>query len=107
MKNEYGQPLDANGYSRSILQDDLTVCYRCGRSCEKLDRHEVFPSANRQKSKSYGLWVMLCHETCHLYGVHKDPKEAERLKMKAQRVAMKHYGWTKEEFIQRFGKSYI
>lgn len=98
---------DRNGYEPSILQDDLSVCWRCGRSCEKLDRHEVWGGALRAKSKRLGLWVMLCHQTCHLNGVHKDAREAERLRKKAQRVAMKVYGWSKEEFINQFGRSYI
>lgn len=99
--------MDNNGYNPSVLQDDLTYCYVCGRSCEKLDRHEVFGGSLRQKSKSLGLWIMLCHESCHLYGVHQFPAKYEYIKQKAQRIAMKHYGWTKEDFIREFGKSYI
>lgn len=99
--------LDRNGYAPSILQDDLTVCYRCGHAYQKLDRHEVFGGSNRKKSKALGLWVMLCHDSCHLHGVHKDAKEALRLKQKAQRVAMKTYEWTTDDFIREFGKNYI
>lgn len=107
MKNEYGVELDRNGYAPSILQDDLSFCYRCGRSDRKLDRHEVFGAANRGKSKSLGLWVMLCHDACHLNGVHKDASEALRLKRKAQRVAMRHYGWNEEDFIEIIGRNYV
>ena len=99
--------LDRNGYAPSILQDDYSYCYRCGHSDQKLDRHEIYGAANRQKSKALGLWVMLCHDTCHLNGVHKDAKEALRFKKKAQRIAMKHYDWTTEEFIQIIGRNYI
>lgn len=99
--------LDRNGYAPSILQDDLTECYRCGHSHEKLDRHEIYGAANRKKSKALGLWVMLCHDSCHLNGVHKDASENRRLKQKAQRIAMKHYGWTTEDFIREIGKNYI
>ncbi len=100
---------DRNGYNPSILQseEEQAYCYRCGRSCEKLDRHEVWGGVNRDKSKQYGLWVTLCHESCHLNGVHADAKEAQRLRTKAQRIAMKHYGWSKEDFIRLFGRSYI
>lgn len=53
---------DRNGYSPSILQSDLEVCYNwpsdycCGG---KLDRHEVFGGTYRAKSKAFGLWVTL------------------------------------------------
>jgi len=99
--------MDSNGYNPSILQDDLSYCYCCGRSAEKLDRHEIFGAANRKKSKELGLWVMLCHQSCHLGGVHTYPYKYIYLKQKAQRIAMKHYGWTKEEFIEKFGRSFI
>lgn len=98
--------MDRNGYNESILQDDYSFCYVCGRTSEKLDRHEIFGGPYRQKSKELGLWVMLCHQSCHLNGVHAFPKHYEYLKQKAQRIAMKHYGWTKEEFIEKFGRSY-
>ena len=98
--------MDRNGYNPSILQDDLTYCYCCGRTCEKLDRHEIFGGPNRQKSKELGLWVMLCHDSCHLNGVHAFPKKYEYLKQKAQRIAMKRYGWTTEDFIREFGRNY-
>ena len=99
--------MDRNGYNPSILQDDLSYCYCCGRTCEKLDRHEIFGGANRQKSKEFGLWVMLCHESCHLNGVHAFPKNYEYLKKKAQRIAMKRYGWEQIEFISMFGRNYL
>lgn len=99
--------MDRNGYNDSILQDDLTYCYVCGRSCEKLDRHEVFGGAYRQKSKRYGLWIMLCHNSCHLNGVHAFPRQYEYIKAKAQGIAMRQYMWTKEDFIKEFGKSYV
>lgn len=99
--------LDRNGYAPSILQDDLSCCFLCGHSDMKLDRHEVWGAANRQKSKRLGLWVMLCHDACHLYGVHKYAVLANRLKKKAQLIAMEHYGWTIEDFIKEFGKNYL
>lgn len=99
--------MDSNGYNPSILQDDLSYCYVCGRRAEKLDRHEIFGASSRQRSKELGLWVMLCHQSCHLGGVHAFPSKYLYLKEKAQRVAMKHYGWTKDDFIRKFGRSYI
>lgn len=96
-----------NGYNPSILQDDLGYCYCCGRSNAKLDRHEIFGGAYRARSKELGLWVVLCHESCHINGVHAFPRQYAYLKQKAQRVAMKHYHWSTDEFIEYFGRNYL
>ena len=109
MKNEYGETLDRNGYAPSIMQSDLTRCYRCGRTSGKLDRHEVFGGSNRAKSKRYGLWLMLCHDGCHLgtWGVHYNAEAMAQLHREGQEAAMEAYGWTVEEFRKRIGKSYL
>lgn len=99
--------LDRNGYAPSILQDDLSCCFMCGHSDMKLDRHEVYHGSNRQKSKALGLWVMLCHDSCHLYGVHRYAVLDKRLKKESQRKAMEHYGWTTEDFIKIIGRNYL
>lgn len=104
--NEFGKALDRNGYSASILQQ-AECCFRCGATVGKLDRHEVFGGIDREKSKRYGLWVRLCHLTCHLDGVHQDAEYARRLRCYAQKRAMDEYGWSVDEFRQKFGKSYI
>ena len=98
---------DKNGYAPSIMQTDLHKCFRCGRTTGKLDRHEIYGNANRQKSKRLGLWVILCHQDCHLDGVHAQRKIAEALKQAGQVAAMKTYGWTKEDFIREIGRNYL
>ena len=107
MQEVYRPHLSRNGYAQSILQDNLGVCYLCGRTTGKIDFHEVFPGRNRQKSKYYGLWVCLCHETCHLGLAHKDMSVADMLKQRGQIAAMTRYGWTVQDFINKFGRSYI
>ncbi len=107
--NEYGVPLDHNGYAPSILQEIPGVCHLCFRSDEKLDRHEVFGGADREKSKRLGLWVLLCHKTHHIFGpaaVHNCRAADLALKREAQEKAMTHYGLTTEEFIRLFGRNY-
>ena len=102
--------MDRNGYEPSIMQNDLTRCFRCRRTDDKLDRHEVFGGvANREKSKRLGLWVMLCHSSCHQgrHGVHMDENEARYLHELGQKAAMEAYGWTTEDFIREFGKNYL
>jgi len=108
MKNEYGMRLDRNGYARSVLQDDTCRCCKCGRRDRKLDRHEVFGGANRQKSKALGLWVTLCHEECHEgpKGVHQDAELRQALRAQSQMIAQDVYGWSEQEFARRFGRSY-
>ena len=102
-RNEYGERLDANGYAPTLLSDDF--CLLCGWKGQ-LIRHEAFGGSRRQLSKALGLWTNLCvgcHERCHAR-----PDEAGKyVKVNAQNAAMEHYGWTKEEFIKRFGRSYI
>lgn len=99
--------LDRNGYAPSILQEDTSYCFRCGRSDRKLDRHEPHGGAFRKKSKRYGMWLMLCHEPCHLSIAHREASENLRLKKIAQRRAMQVYNWTIQDFIREFGKNYI
>lgn len=106
MKNEYGISLDRNLYAPSIIQDDTSYCYLTFTETGKLDRHEVFHGPYREKSKELGLWVVLAHDV-HMQ-LHTRSAEMDRqLKRIGQKIAMEHYGWTTEDFIQRFGKNYI
>ena len=96
----------------SILQDDKTVCFLCGRNAnlEPLDCHHVFGAANRKKSEKYGLKVYLHHNQCHIFGkdsVHKNNEVNQALKAQAQQKAMEYYGWTVDEFRVIFGKNYL
>jgi len=109
MTNEYGAHLDGAGYAESILQKDTGRCYLCGAPAYrvKLDRHEPYGGALRQKSKGMGMWVSLCHCGCHEGpgSVHAEPEKNRELRKDVQRAAMMRYGWDKQEFIRRFGKS--
>ena len=109
--------LDRNGYEKSIIPGhNEWCCWACkqnGMRNGKLDRHECIHNSVggslREKSKQYGLWVHLCHNTCHQgpNGVHANRELDLRLKQEAQRCAMKEYGWTTEEFVEIFGKNYL
>ena len=100
--------LDRNGYAPSILQDG-DYCFLCGRMDRKLDRHEVFGGAYRDKSKMDGLWMLLCHEPCHEgpHGVHGDRPTRDYIRAYAQGKAMELYGWSTRDFIMRYGKNYL
>lgn len=107
MRNEYGVLLDRAGYAPSIVDyysDIDKRCFLCNYRGD-LVRHEPFNASNRQKSKALGIWVYLCPR-CHM-DLHDHPDAARQLKKIAQWNAMAHYGWTIEDFRERFGKNYV
>lgn len=93
--------------AKSIISEEKR-CYMCG-SMRWLECHHIFEGYNRKKSEQYGLKVYLCHY-CHNEppnGVHHNKDNMLKLKRIAQEKAMKHYGWTVEQFREIFGKSYL
>lgn len=110
--NEYGEPLDRNGYAASVFPDD--ACYfaddrytTCGSP--ELCRHEVYHhdmgGATRELSKRYGAWVTLC--PTHHGHVHHYPQLNRELLKETQRRVMERYGWDEDEFRKHFGKNYL
>lgn len=96
----------------SIIQKDKSHCFICGMNAnlEPLDCHHVFGASNRTKSEKYGLKVYIHHSKCHIFGensVHRNQKVDMMLKSMVQKKAMRHYGWTIEQFREIFGKNYI
>lgn len=93
----------------SIITKDLEHCIECGRS--NVEKHEVFfGTANRKLSIEDGLVIPLCkteHHAGNLRGIHKDQALNEKWKKIAQEKWQEYYGKTKEDFIKRYGKSYI
>ena len=90
--------------------DNEKRCHVCG-SMKDLELHHIFYGvSNRPKSTEDGLTCWLCAE-CHRgrWGVHGyDGYDLNTsLKREAQRAWMKVYGKTTEDFIERYGKSYI
>ena len=97
---------------KSIIQDNNEKCYLCGRpACgDPLDKHHVFGGAFRKKSEKYGLYVYLHHGMCHIFGdkaVHQCAERNREMQERAQVIAMATYGWTEEEFREKFGRSYL
>ena len=99
--------------AKSIIQTERDRCYLCGgygTSGDPLDEHHVFFGSDRKKSESYGLKVYLHHFSCHIFGagaVHNNAKRCRELQAKVQKIAMQHYGWTREDFIKIFGRNYV
>lgn len=89
------------------------VCWLCGKNgcCDPLDKHHIFGGrAFRPKSEKYGLYVYLCHNSCHIFGkeaVHQNKDTMLKLKQYGQRKAMEENGWSVEDFIREFGRNYL
>lgn len=91
---------------------DFKECFLCKRNGrgDRLERHHIFGAANRNKSEKYGLVVWLCGERCHRlgkYSAHQNSKVADYLHQYGQRKCMAEQRWTKEQFMEVFGKNYL
>ena len=87
-------------------------CALCGANgaADPLDKHHVFGGALRKKSEKYGAVVYLCHHRCHIFGAdsaHQSREVRLHLKRQAQARIMFEQGWTQEEWLREFGKSYL
>ena len=93
---------------KSIIPGDDEYCYLCKQvhlMNPGTDVHHCLFGNKRKLADQDGLTVHLCHDhhmRLHQQGQHKD--ELIRL---AQITWMEHFDKTKEEFIARYGKSYI
>lgn len=81
------------------------VCLLTGGT-DNLERHHMlFGTANRNKCEVDGLWCWLTH-TKH-QEIHNQDVESKRyLQELAQKTYEKEIG-TREQFIKRYGKSYL
>ena len=93
----------------SILQNKRE-CFKC-HNTERLELHHIFfGNSNRKLSEKDGLKVYLCVEHHRgTYGVHGKNGNDFNLYLKeiGQKAWQKYYNKTKEDFIARYGKSYI
>lgn len=96
--------------SKSIVQDKKEGrCFLCGARGIQLEEHHVFGGGCRKLSEHFGLKVYLCH-ACHNEppaGVHFSGEEREKLQARVQKIAMRHFGWTTEDFIRIFGRNFV
>lgn len=93
--------------AKSIISEEKQ-CFLCG-SVRWLECHHIFGASYRNKAERLGLKVYLCHY-CHNEppnGVHQNKRNRLALQARAQKIAMRHYGWSTEDFIREFGKNYI
>lgn len=97
---------------KSIIQEDMAHCFLCGmnNNSEPFDCHHVYGGSNRKNSEKYGLKVYIHHSRCHIFGensVHRNKEVDRTLKAMVQKIAMRHYGWSVEDFRKIFGRNYI
>lgn len=102
---------------RSIMQDDMSVCYLCGKGpywnkngvYERLEEHHVFNgNPDRKLSEKYGLKVYLHGAECHRDGassVHKNKAIKEKLQAEGQAAFERVHG-KREDFYRIFRKYY-
>jgi len=89
---------------RSLINNSKE-CYICGSTYNIEKHHMVFGSANRKKADEDGLWCNLCH-SCHQAVHNQDIWEKKALQELAQEKYEEKIG-TREQFIKRYGKSYL
>ena len=97
--------------AESIMQEDRSYCYLCGRNGngDPLEEHHCLGGANRKLSEQDGLKVYLCGNRCHRNGpnaAHQNAGTANFLKAKAQSAWEATYG-TREDFMGRYGRNYL
>ena len=102
--------------SKSLLNTQKGICYRCGRYGITERHHVFFGTANRKLSEQDGLWAYLCPD-CHNRppnGVHFNPQTAlwlHRIGQEAYEKKMAQNGLNEAEarqkFMERYGKNYL
>lgn len=92
---------------KSILQRNKT-CYICGTTFNLHLHHVYYGTANRKLSDADGCVIYLCqaHHT-GAHGVHFNKKIDLTIKARTQITWQKHYNKTTEDFIARYGRSYL
>ena len=94
----------SDGERYSVIQPKLDKCYFCG--AVPIEKHEIFSgTANRQKSKDYGMVVALC--PMHHRLVHQYPKKGYAVILHADGQMAFEKMYSREKFIEIFGKSYL
>lgn len=101
MRYKTNKTLKLERNRKSILTDDLSKCFICGKS--PVDIHEIYGAGNRKMSMRNNFCVPLCRQ-CHQlatlnYGLNM------RLKMICQEKFEETA--TREDFIKLVGKNYL
>jgi len=79
--------------------------------CKKyqwLSPHHIYGASRRENSDRYGAYIYVCDE-CHIWGQNAIERTElkHQLQVEWQPVLMRKNNWTIDEFIRKFGVSYI
>ena len=85
------------------MTDDLEHCYICGG--DAIQYHHIFNGPNRKKSTEDGLWIPVCLN-CHIK-IHNEPSQRLMYCLKQDGQWKYEETHTTDEFMKRYGKSYL
>ena len=91
----------------SLIQNEKK-CMVC-KTTQNIHIHEVFFGKNRKKSIEDGMCVYLCglHHNLSNQGVHFNHLLDEKLKQIAEQRWLEYYDKDVNDFIDRYGRSYL
>lgn len=87
----------------SIVQDDTSKCYLCGRSGYLHEHHVMNGKGWRKLADEDRLVLYLC-PACHEY-IHSNAEIRKELKSLAQLRYLESH--TYEDWMKRYGKNYL
>ena len=93
---------------KSIIQNNHNcwICQRLGLDTPGTDLHHMLHGTSRRKlADEDGLTVYLCRQ--HHAALHDKGLYDLVLQQEAQQAWMDHYNKTVNDFIERYGKSYL
>lgn len=95
--------------TKSIITDYENICFLCGRPAEG-EHHLLFGTGKRRLAEEDGLKIPICNQ-CHTLGVvtgriHDNPMAEKLSKMLGQALYETRIG-NRQEFMKRYGKSYL
>ena len=92
---------------KSIISNNME-CIICFSTANVHKHHIYYGEGLRQVSEQEGCWCYLCanHHNRSKYGVHFDKALDTKLKVQCQE-AWENINGSREDFIKKFGKSYI
>ena len=86
-----------------FYDDKYRTCHRCGIE-GILHTHHLIGGSYRKKADRLGLVVPLCPK-CHEIA-HKNASVNRQMRRYAE-LLMLQRGWTEEQWIKEFGKTYL
>lgn len=96
-------------HSESIIQGNTKECYITGQTGQ-LDKHHIYPGANRKVSEAQGFWVWLKHDLHNgnnPAAVHNNPNQGWDLKLKQDCQRKYEQTHSRAEFLKLIGRNYL